>query len=518
MRFLYSRLHRRYGARRTAQERRGQIDEHLRSVEHAKAFRQAGKPTQRERDRAKRPRVCIIGAGFAGLAAGYDLRDRCIVSIIEARPRVGGRVLTLIENGRTIEAGGELIGYNHPRWLKLARELGLSLAMIGTDDNFEALELEAPLYLDGESIKGKRAENLYLAMTDVFTTLAHKAREMVRDPHKPWAAHHAQELDNTPLSAWIERLDCSARTKRAIEDQFRNDGGVDPKHQSLLGVLSTIRGGASKDRVDDYFTQTETLRCAEGNQMLAARMTEEITRNGGSVELDSPAAAIDIQAKDVKVTLADNRTVEADYVVLAIPPSLYPGQPGSTLTISPALPSTVDISMGTAVKYLSPVSERFWIRNGRTPTATSNTLGVMWEGTGNQIDATAPAYLNLFAGGAPAVRALRAWRDSGRNTTAIRAHYDKRIDRIYATYSEKRLEASRFMAWPDDRWTRGGYACPAPGDVMRSAEFLSKPFRSRLVFAGEHTCPAFYGFMEGALQSGGRAAAAVVAEMRKARR
>ena len=43
----------------------------------------------------KKPRVIIIGAGFAGLAAAYKLSQRKIDFIIlEARSRIGGRVFS----------------------------------------------------------------------------------------------------------------------------------------------------------------------------------------------------------------------------------------------------------------------------------------------------------------------------------------------------------------------------------------------------------------------------------------
>ncbi|UPK34886.1 FAD-dependent oxidoreductase [Bradyrhizobium sp. 186] len=66
------------------------------------------------------------------------------------------------------------------------------------------------------------------------------------------------------------------------------------------------------------------------------------------------------------------------------------------------------------------------------------------------------------------------------------------------------------MAWPRDEWTAGGYSCPAPGEVCRAGPLLYKGFQNRLFFAGEHTCFAYFGYMEGALQSGTAAAAAVI--------
>ena len=50
---------------------------------------------------------------------------------------------------------------------------------------------------------------------------------------------------------------------------------------------------------------------------------------------------------------------------------------------------------------------------------------------------------------------------------------------------------------------------PAPGEVCRAGPLLHGAFRKRMFFAGEHTCFAYFGYMEGALQSGRRAASTI---------
>ncbi|MBX9950982.1 MAG: FAD-dependent oxidoreductase, partial [Candidatus Obscuribacterales bacterium] len=75
-------------------------------------------------------RVIVIGAGFAGLAAAFELS--CVgydVTVLEARDRVGGRVHTLYDfvQGKTVEAGAELIGANHPTWQAYAKRFNLEM-------------------------------------------------------------------------------------------------------------------------------------------------------------------------------------------------------------------------------------------------------------------------------------------------------------------------------------------------------------------------------------------------------
>jgi monoamine oxidase len=71
---------------------------------------------------------------------------------------------------------------------------------------------------------------------------------------------------------------------------------------------------------------------------------------------------------------------------------------------------------------------------------------------------------------------------------------------IYPGYRENFVE-SRFMDWPSDQWTMGGYSFPAPGDISRDGPVFAKGL-GHLHFAGEHTCYKFVGYMEGGLNSG----------------
>ena len=72
--------------------------------------------------------VIVLGAGFAGLAAAQRLRSAgCRVLLLEARDRVGGRVMPGELAGRTIDLGGQWVGVGHERLSMLAGEAGRPL-------------------------------------------------------------------------------------------------------------------------------------------------------------------------------------------------------------------------------------------------------------------------------------------------------------------------------------------------------------------------------------------------------
>src|SRR5262249_29751394 len=139
----------------------------------------------------------------------------------------------------------------------------------------------------------------------------------------------------------------------------------------------------------------------------------------------------------------------------------------------------------------------------------SDRIGVTWEATDNQMRGRKQNIrMNLFAGGDPARRALRVFENG--DLAAVHAFYDRGLGRIYKTYAESSNPNRRFIPWPLEPWTWGGYSCPAPGEVCHVGPFLNRPYCSRLFFAGEHVCLPFFGYMEGALQSGAMVASKIL--------
>lgn len=71
--------------------------------------------------------VAIVGGGISGLVAARDLnRSGRSVVVLEARDRVGGRVLNhTLTGGAVIESGGAFVGPTQDHILALAGELGV---------------------------------------------------------------------------------------------------------------------------------------------------------------------------------------------------------------------------------------------------------------------------------------------------------------------------------------------------------------------------------------------------------
>jgi monoamine oxidase len=423
--------------------------------------------------------VLIIGASLAGLSAAYELLSVGYdVTVLEARDRVGGRVITFDEfvPNRYVEGGGEFIGRNHPTWIAYAKKFGLELLDVGDVD------LEMPIVIGGRLLSKADAARLWKEMEAASKLIDQDAEAVVED--EPWETPKAHLLDRRTVGEWLRGLHVSALAKRGLAAHLVADNGVALDKQSYLGQLALVKGGG----LEKYWTETVAFRCKGGNQQLARKLVGEI----GSERVNTRLAArsVRIENNTVIVGCDDGRERIADDVVVAVPPTVW-----GKIEFLPALPSRLRPQMGSNVKYLISLKNRFW-KNAKlsADSLSDGNAQFTWEGTDGQ-DGDAPAAMVAFSGG-PAAEVIRAI-PRGQLDAAYKADLAKRYRAIGAAFV-----ASRFMNWPSAEWTRCGYSFPAPGQVTTIGPLLQGGIEDKIHFAGEHTCYKFVGYMEGALSSG----------------
>jgi monoamine oxidase len=426
--------------------------------------------------------VIVVGAGFAGLACAYELHAAGYdVHVFEARSRVGGRVLTVrnIAGGKTAEGGGELLGANHPTVLAYAERFGLEFLDIEDDPE----TLRQPILINGlppDPVLLARAQD---EVVRAFAAMTDDARAV--NPDQPWITPNAKSLDALSTAEWIARQPIAPLAKKLLDMGLTGNNSVPVARQSYLGNLAQVRGGG----LEKYWTDSEAYRCRGGNQQFAERLAAAL---GDRVRLNCPIARIDWCDDRASVTDASGRVWTADDVVLAVPPTVW-----HKIAICPPLPAELNPQMGTAVKYLAVVRERFWEATDTSANARSDgDITYTWHATEGQ--STAPddaAVLTAFSSADVALR-CRAARDQSERDALYRG-------RFTALYPEFRqyVESGGFYDWVGDPWTLGGYSFPAPGQVATQGPRLHRGLGG-LHFAGEHTCYQFVGYMEGGLNSG----------------
>jgi monoamine oxidase len=432
---------------------------------------------ERPRRRRGTQRVIIIGGGLSGLACAYELMHAgCNVTVLEARNRVGGRVLSLpnLVRGKSVEAGGEFVGRNHPTWLAYAKQFGLEL--------FEPRDVEP---LDGPVILGRKRLGPE-AVKALFEEMKMATKRMTADAMKvdadaPWTSPRAAELDRLTTARWLRALPVSRLCKLAFASQLANYNGCAVGRQSYLGNLAEVKGGG----LERFWTESDVYHCRGGNQRLARRFAQAL---GPRLCLETPVSRIQVKDDQATVHCATGETLTADDVVLAVPPSVW-----RRIRFEPELPPALRPQTGPVVKYLSVVDRRFWESERLGPdSATDGLVGATWEATAGQ---PGPGtVLTAFSGGPAATVCRRRWaQDRGKA-------YREALEVLYPHYAEHCTVAC-FLDWPGDPWTQAGYSFPAPGQVTALGPLLHSGL-GRLHFAGEHACYKFVGYMEGALSSG----------------
>jgi monoamine oxidase len=427
----------------------------------------------------KGTRVLVCGGGLAGLTAARGLIDRgADVHLVEARNRLGGRVWTVRDDGFDeipLEAGGEFIDGEHAAIRKLVADLGLQLQVILREGFGLALDLrgrvqlfkgQRPIWNEFKQALSKEADAFRAADCDWGSSAAaligrHSLADVLRARH---ASDQVQALAQGLRGFYLADAD-QLSALPAVELSMQP---IDPMHVTL----SRIKGG--NDRLTDK---------------LAAR-------KGLKLSLQLEVKRVEHDARGVSVRVADRAgklsVIKAEYLVMAAPAPIV-----RDLEFMPALPAT----LRQALKALLPgpatkahlLFDRSWWRQKGHPQAWGSNLdtGAVWEASGAR-----PGILTLLAGG----RASKAFRD------LLEEGGPQRLVRRLAWLGDpEEVRDFRSTTWEMDRYARGGYAVFGTDFKPEWRAELSRAV-GRIAFAGDHTSRDWQGYMNGAVESGARAA------------
>jgi monoamine oxidase len=434
-------------------------------------------------------KVAVIGAGLSGLCAAYELHGLGYdVTVYEARDRVGGRVESISDfaTNKTVEGGGELIGSNHSLWNSYRMIFGLKFSDVKEYKN-------SPYRMKGHTLSYEESSKLMDELDVELKSLSDLAETIV-DAFEPWSNPDASRLDNMRITDWLAGRKCTDECKKAIVLLLSADNGIPASEQSLLGVLAMIKGGG----LDRYWTDSELYRCEGGNDRLAKAFEQALNTPSKRVICNCPIGFI--RASDSRISIRSERDKELgifDDVVLSVPPSVW-----DKINISafPELASKLSVApgMGRNVKALMRLKSRFWQDYASSPTLSQDgPVDLTWETT--EAEKHKEYVMVAFSGAGDADTCI-GWPAAKREKNYIEA--------LSAAYPriDQTMDAFKFMDWPHDDWSKASYYFPRRGEVLKWGPFWRAGYGGWLHFAGEHTCYAFIGYMEGALNSGYRLA------------
>lgn len=435
--------------------------------------------------------LLIVGAGLAGLVAARRLRQRGrSVMVLEARPRVGGRILNAaVTDGASVEVGGQWVGPAQDRVLALAEELGVQ-TFPTFNEGKSVLELGGRLKRYSGTIP--RVGPLVLADIARARRRLQKLASRI-DTEAPWLTADAAALDGRTLQSWLEAEMRTRPARTMMRIAGRTIWGAEPEEMSLLHALFYIRGAGGLDPLLDVEGGAQESRIVGGSQILAQRLAADL---GPALRLGSPVTAIRSVPEGV---LADaGRTFRARRAIVAVPLPLR-----DRIEFSPPLPAAhraLDRArFGRLIKCVAVYEKPFWREAGLSGEALSD-LGPASLTFDNSPPDGRPGILLGFVGGgdAPAhARLIQAERRHAVLGCFARLFGDAALDpRLY-------LEQD----WAAEPWSGGGptFLMP-PGAWTEAGTALREP-HGAVHWAGSETAGRWAGFMDGAVRSGERAAA-----------
>lgn len=445
---------------------------------------------------APRANAIVIGAGLAGLKAAGDLvaKGKSVI-VVEAQGRVGGRVMKGELCGRIVDHGAQWVGPHHTRLFAEARRFGHETVL-------QYAEGKSILSLGGRrtEAKGEIPKLPMLALIELWMLQRRWDKEMKTLPTAvPWTAKQAREWDSQTLESWIKK-NLSTKASRGFARLVPQLAyGADASDVSYLWMLDMLRGAGGLEQLTNVKGGARDATFKGGAHAVVQHMADAL---GDRIVLGAPVRAIAQDDSGATVT-TDKGVFQGDHAVVAVPPMLCSridfggGLSAQREALSQRLPHSAVIKVHVAYK------EPFWRRAGYSGHAASDDLplNVVMEDTQDG----GPAMLIGFVQGAQALALSAMGADEGRGRI---------VDCLVDLFGPQANEHIGYVQkdWLADEWSRGGVGHMGPG-VLTGYGAALRASCGRIHWASSETATEWAGYMEGALQSGERAAQDVVARL-----
>lgn len=440
--------------------------------------------------------VVVVGAGLAGLhAAGVLRKAGRRVVVLEARGVAGGRVQTIrapFDEGLYGEAGPVRIPGMHERVLRLVRDHRLNLVPFGSSNGSALVTVGGVTARSPEGLKDAAAalalsaDEQGLSQGALLQRYVGDLPAALADPASPADAYAAwHSYDRVTWPEWLRSRGASpgAVTLMTL--------GGDSRELSALYVLRQV---ALLGKTTQFY------KIQGGMDRLPRAMAKSL---GTVVRYRAAAVRIEQSVGAMRVDYVEHgrsKTIRATHVVLAIPFSTL-----RLIDVRPALSSPksraiADLPYFPATRILLQSRDRFWEAASLSGSARTDQPAEIWDcaydlpGRRGMLAATVGGTLGNTLGSMSREQAIAAGADLvARTFPAMRAGFEK----------------GSVYRWAVDPWSRGAFAVFLPGQMTAMMPEIPRA-EGRIHFAGEHTSP-WMGWMEGALESGERAAREVLA-------
>nr|XP_054762647.1 probable flavin-containing monoamine oxidase A [Lytechinus pictus] len=461
--------------------------------------------------------VLVVGAGLSGLTAAYRIQQNvpgCKVIVLEAKDRIGGRTMTVEMQGAhgpdSWDLGGQWVSSSQHHIMWLLEELGIEhypqfnsgkkLLQAGKEfgitehhDNIPSLPLLSLVDL-----------NRFITNLDSIAIKSISCDE-------PWTAVRADEFDNMTLEQLVESWTWTTVARDTIETGWQVVSGLRLREISALSYMFYLSSSGGLEKlVETTVGSAQELRIKGGSQGMSHQLAERIDIS--NIFLSEPVVSIDQSQPDrVKVHSQSGKHFTCKHVIVAAPPHcagsiLYlPDQPTRRIRL------TTSMHTGHLFKFVATYKKAFWREAGYSGEIVCNGSCATVPGCNKApiqyvLDATtsegSPALVGFI--GNPSL-----WGQVNYETrkTAILNH----LADFFGPAAKKPIDFLE-KDWASEPYNGG---CPVslmtPG-AMANWDTIRTPY-GRIHWAGTETATHCMGYLNGAVQSGLRAADEVTLQL-----
>lgn len=415
----------------------------------------------------------VVGGGFAGVTAARELQAAGLrTAVLEARDRLGGRTWTSELGGTTVELGGAWVHWQQPHvWSELTR---YGIGIVEDDWAYDAVLLGSPP-------RRHPAADAFARLNALFARYAGNSAGLLPHPHDPLRRADAlRALDARSMADRLDELDATEEERGLLSGLLYEIAGA-PLEDA--GISQVLRWLALCDWSVEGWYETNRYRPAGGTRAILDAMLAD---GRVDVRLSAPVTAIARHERGVRVTVADGDVVAARCAVVAVPVNVW-----ATIAFSPGLPAAhaeaARVGMG------KPHQDKVWawVRGER--------IGHIFA------QLPAPEPLNFFwtykyEGDRQLIIGINANPDLDVTDAAqVAAVLRRHVPEI-----QEVLEV-RGQSWAADPYARGGNTGYRPGQLTGLLADLQAPW-GRVAFAGADLASGWVGYIDGAIESGIRAA------------
>jgi len=432
--------------------------------------------------------ILIIGAGMAGLTAARALAERGKrVLVVEARDRVGGRVLSHSVQGdwrgaerQMVELGAEFVHGRPPELWALIAECGA-----------EAIERDGAMLSeewDGELAEDDPQDDSMLAPLKQLEDFAGEDKS---------------------FAEWLAESDVPEDQRGALLGYVQGFNAADARRIGIKGL-------GAQQKAEDAIEGERAWHLCGGYQQLAEYLAARVKELGSEVRLHTEVQAVRWNAGGVEIDTPAG-TLRAVQCILTLPLGVLQRVNAGGIRITPepaAIGQARRLEMGHAVRFTMMFRERWWQKSKALDRKkleqmsflfTPQRLPSVWWTTRLENSTLLTGWI-----GGPHALALegRSAGELGQKACAALAEVFDMPEAEVRT----QLISTHTHDWSHDPFACGAYSY-IPAGAMYAPIAMTQPELDTLFFAGEHTdTTAHWGTVHAAIRSGLRAAQQALGE------